>query len=581
VRRLRLGLALEAAVLLTILAVGKPVLVPLTLAFYFGFLLTPPSEWLERVGVPRALSLVMAIGAALASFVTLASVLVAQLADLAKQMQTYSAQMSQKVDTLRHGPLGLLTSFSNAFAELGRVLNSQVSSTQEGTLHLAPEPLSVGQQVGALFRLLEPAGLVGVVVVLTIFVLAGREDLRGRLIQLVGPQNVTVTTRTIDEVVKRISHYLLTQSYINAGFASVIALGLYLIGIPYALLWGVIAGLLRFVPLLGALVAVVMPSLVAFAIFPGWSETLMTVALFVAVDITVANFIEPVVLGRRTGVSSLALLVSALFWTWMWGPVGLVLATPLTVCAAVIGRHSAQLSFLTILLGDEPGLNAEINFYQRVLAGAKGDALRIAKHRAKASSITVALDAVVLPAISLMSRDHQQQTIDDAAAERVLTDLNEIVTQLQSQPPVAPAPDSGVIGLAAASEADALLLRMLGQVSPGLNPLALRSALRSREAAAEEVLRHAPRMVCITALPPASSANARFFCRRLRTELPNCRILVLLASVGDKSASETASRLREAGASSVVFGLTEARDALSTMMRGAPVVELKAASSPG
>lgn len=559
-RRLRLGLIAETALLLAILSLGKPVLVPIALAFYFAFLMTPPSESLERLGLPRSLSVITVVAAAFASFITLASVLVAQLADLAKQMHTYSAQMSQKVAGIRHGRIGLLTSFSDAFSDLSRVLSSQVASTPDAPVRIAPpEAFTVGDQVSALFRLLEPAGFVGIVVVLSIFVLARREDLRGRLIQLVGPQNVTVTTRTIDEVVKRISHFLLTQSYINAGFAGVVATGLYFIGIPYALLWGVIAGLLRFVPLIGAIIAVVLPSLVAFAIFPGWTETLMTVGLFIAVDISVANFIEPVVLGRRTGVSSLALLISTLFWTWLWGPVGLVLATPLTVCAAVIGRHSTQLSFLAILLGDEPGLNEEVNFYQRVLASANRDAYRIVKQRVAETSLSATLDTVVVPALSLMARDHNQQEIDGPTAERVLHDIDEIVERLQPASGIVGAPDNGVLGVPAESNADALLLRMVGLVSPGLKCL----PLLSRDATADEVVRQAPRVVLIAALPPGASANARFLCRKLSTQLPNCRILVLLASGLDKNASETAARLREAGASSVVFGLQAARDVLS------------------
>ena len=252
-RNLNLGRVAEFALIIAILALGRPVLVPVVLAFYLAFVLTPPSDWLERIGLPRPLSVASVVVAALAAIAMLGSVLVAQAADLAGQMKTYSSQMSQKLSGIRNGRLSVLADLSNAMTDLARGLDPAVSQPDRTT---PVRVVSAGQSAferleQAVGPLLEPVALIIIVLVLTIFVLAHREDLRGRLIQLVGPQNVTVTTRTMDEAVKRVSHFLLTQAYINAGFGVVVGVGLYFIGIPYAALWGAIAGLLRFVPMVG------------------------------------------------------------------------------------------------------------------------------------------------------------------------------------------------------------------------------------------------------------------------------------------------------------------------------------------
>ena len=568
-RSLKLSLVGEAALLVAILALGKPVLVPVALAFYFAFVLTPLAERLERLGVPRALSLLGVVGVAASLFAVLGALLFSQLVSLATQLQTYSFQITQKVASLKSGSMGPLASLSYALSTLSQLITAEVSTADHSSqVRLVQQDHSALQQLEATVRpVIEPLAFGGVVLVLTVFMLALREDLRGRLIQLLGPQNVTVTTRTMSEAVNRISHYLLTQAYINAGFGSVIALGLSFIGLPYALLWGAIAGLLRFVPLLGAFIAVLLPSLIAFAIFPGWRETGLTVLLFVVADVAVGNFIEPWVMGKRTGVSSLALLISTLFWTWLWGPLGLVLATPLTVCAAVVGRHVPRLSFLAIALGDEPGLSPSVDFYQRVLAGAKGDALRLVQRRSATSSLGESLDIVVRPSLMLMARDVSQQAIDDTTAGHLVKDIGEVIERLQSKT-VGARPGAGlsVVGVPAETDADALLLKMLSVVSHQVGVSLEVLAVAPRSATVDELALRKPSVVCIGALPPGGSANARFLCRRLRAQLPTCHILVLLPAEVEAHVSETAARLREAGASQVVFTLREAAGAIRQAM---------------
>ncbi len=558
---MNLGRAGELAILVAVLALGKPVLVPVALAFYLAFVLTPPSNWLERFGVPRFLSVAAVVGTALTVVGVLGAVLVTQAADLNRQMKTYAWQMGQKLSGLRAGKLGALGDLSGAFSELGRALDPALGLTTPA----APVRLVAGSESTyqrfeeALGPLLQPLGLVAIVFVLAIFMLGHREDLRGRLIQLVGPENLTVTTRTMAEAVNRVGRVLLTQAYINAGFGAILSVGLYVIGIPYALLWGVIAALLRFVPLLGALIAALLPTLVAFAVFPGWRATLLTLGLFMIVETIVANFIEPMVLGKRTGVSALALLVSALFWTWLWGPAGLVLATPITVCAAVVGRHVPELAFLSIALGDEAGLNAEVNFYQRTLAKVTKDAYRLAKRLAGETSLAQTLDEVVVPALGLMAHDLNVQAITQSDADRVVADVSEIVGRLRpriTQDTSAGAPR--ILGIAAESNADSLLLQMLQVTLAEQFRRLLPLAELNRATALATAIDAAPSLVCIAALPPSGNVNARFLCRRLRAALPQAYILVLMPEAEANRSKEAAARLREAGANGIASNLREA-----------------------
>lgn len=564
-----LGRTGELAIFVVLLALGRPVLVPLALAFYLAFVLTPPSNGLERLGLPRSLSVAAVVGSALAIVGVLGTVLVAQAADLHRQMKTYAWQTSQKLSGLRAGKLGALGDLTGVFSELGRALDPALGPTTSAM----PVRVLVGGQSTyqrleeALGPLVQPLGLVTIVFVLAIFMLGNREDLRGRLLQLVGPQNLTVATRTMAEAVNRVGRVLLTQAYINSVFGAVLAVGLYVIGVPYALLWGALAALLRFVPLLGAVIAALLPTLVAFAVFPGWRGALLTLALFVVVETLASNVVEPVVLGKRTGVSALALLVSALFWTWLWGPAGLLLATPITVCAAVVGRHVPELAFLSIALGDDAGLNVEVNFYQRTLAKALKDAYRLAKRLTAETSLAQTLDDVVVPALGLMVHDLNVQAIDQKDADRVVADISDIVGRLRPQlaDPGGRATWPRVVGVAAESRADLLLLQMLHAtlIEQSLQLLPLAELDRSRALAA--AVEAQPAAICIAALPPSGNVNARFLCRRLRAELPAAHIVVLMPEAERHRSKEAAARLREAGANGVAYNLREATSLLLEM----------------
>jgi len=565
VRALTLSPVIETALVVAILALGRPVFVPVTLAFYLAFIMTPPAERLERLGLPRGVAIASVTGAAFSALGIVGVVLVSQAAELARQMRTYAVQMSAKLTSLHSARTGVFQDLVNAVSEVGHILDTETVKLEDTTpVRVVSGGLSGFERLEqAVGPLLSPVALSIVIVVMAIFVIGKREDLRGRLIRLVGTQNVTVTTRTMVEAVNRVSHFLLTQACINAGYGAAIAIGLYFIGVPYALLWGAVAALLRFVPLLGSAVATLLPALVALAIFPGWSRALFTLGFFLALDLLTANFVEPVVLGKRAGVSPLGLLISALFWAWLWGPVGLVLATPLTVCAAVVGRHVPRLAFLTVLLGDEPGLKPSVEFYQRILAKATRDAQRLARSKVIETSLGETLEELVVPALGLMVVDQNQQTILPSAAERVVKDMGDIVSRLSlaTSARLPAAHSTKIVAIPAESDADRLLLELLALTLAGRAPLVtLENASRAGSVAA--AISEQPDVVCIAAFPPSGSANARFLCRRLRAALPDVRLLVLAPDAVNSRSKEAAARFREAGANDVVYGLREASELL-------------------
>jgi predicted PurR-regulated permease PerM len=558
-RDLSLGRLGQLVLIIAVLHWGRPVLVPLALAVYFAFVLTPPCNRLQQLGVPRGLAVTATLAAALAGLVVLGAILIAQVADLASKMHDYSAQMTSKLSGLRGGGLRIFHDSSRALSELARGLERQLGAPEHlNAVRVVPGGASAMQRLEEAFGpVLEPTAGVLLVLVLTVFALAHREDLRGRLILLLGTQNVTLTTRTMTEAFTRVSHLLLTQAYINSCFGAVIALGLYFIGVPYALLWGAVAGILRFVPLLGPTIATLLPALFAFVSFPGWQHALLTVGLFLVTDLALANFIEPLVVGKRTGVSALALLISAMFWTWLWGALGLVLATPITVCAAVVGRHVPELKFLAVALGDEPGLNPELNFYQRTLARATKDAHRIVRRKLAESSLVRVFDELIVPALRLMLADQSLHAINRETADRVVADLEASVVRLE---PRAAAPElrsHGVLAIAAESSADTLLARMLQMALSEAGVAIELSEALDRASSLERAFSLEPARICITALPPAGNSNARFLCRRLRARLPQAFIVVLAPEPEQQRSGEAAARLREAGASYVAASVGE------------------------
>jgi predicted PurR-regulated permease PerM/methylmalonyl-CoA mutase cobalamin-binding subunit len=566
------------ALIAVVLSVARAVVVPLALAVLLAFVLTPAAERLERWRVRRALAVALVMALALGAVGGFGYVLGLQFVDLSARLADYSGSVRGKVAGLRGAGGGTLDRLQQTVDTVSEALEDQVADTRGAArpVRVVPsDPTPVERFQATVAPVLEPLAMAGIVVILVAFMLAQRDDLRNRLIRLVGKGRLTLTTRTLDEVGQRVSRFLVTQLLINAGFGALVTAGLAAIGVPYALLWGALTVVLRFVPYIGSAIALVLPALLAFAVFPGWRETLLTVALFLALDVLAAYVVEPLVVGHRTGVSSMALLVSALFWTWLWGPAGLLLSTPITVCLAVLGRHVRELEFLGILLGDEPALETDVSFYQRLVAGDEDEAGEIVERQLATHPVEDVFDRVIVPALALAERDRLRREIADDDYEFVVAAARRIVEAVEPPPAGAAGPGdrprAHVLAVAARADADDLGTEMLARL---FAPLACEVERVGSAALASELIERAgtsaPDLVCLLALPPGGVAHARYALKRLRSRFAAMRLVVVRPGAGDLADTEAA-RLREAGADEVVSSLTAARTFATALLASALV----------
>jgi predicted PurR-regulated permease PerM len=573
------------ALIIAILARAQTILVPLALAIVLAFALSPAVKRLER-SLGRGLAVALVVCVALGAVTGFGYLLKRQLVDLSTQMTKYSDSIRQKIVSLRGSEGSGLASLSKSVDRVVRDLDDQVVANQGARpVRVIPAETTAMERIETtLTPVVEPMARTVIVLVLVIFLLIKREDLRDRFIRLTGRGNVTLTTRTLDEAGHRISRFLTHQSAINAGFGIVVALGLFWIGIPYAPLWGFVAAVLRFVPFVGTLIAMVLPAALAFAQFAGWWHLMATLGLFLGLDTLAAYFVEPVVIGAKTGVSSMAMLVSAIFWSWLWGPVGLVLSTPLTVCLAVMGKHVPRLSYLAVLLGDEPALEDELILYQRLLSGDEEEAQEILDRRFHTTPRGQVFDEIIIPVLLLAGRDRGRNEISDADHQYVVRTIRELVDvspELPSGEPETAASDSDssprspprrVLGVSARTATDETIWEMLAQLFDP-RKVQVESAgsayLASEVAAVAE--KELPDVVCVISIPPGGQAQARYICRRLRAKLPRTPILVIRPGL-QANGKETAQKLTQDGASKVCFTLVEAHEATENQLAIAPSV---------
>jgi len=445
-------------VVLAGLYVGQDVFLPVVLAILLAFVLAPFVEVLRRWRLGRVPSVIIAVLVALGIIVSLGAVIGFQLAGLASDLPRYQTTIETKVGSLREGTLGKLPQilkdfgrhFDRAVAEppppqapASSVPNVQSPPEASGPLPVEvhePDPTPVQMARDVLLPVLEPLATMGIVFVVLIFILMQREDLRDRMIRLFGASDLHRTTVAMDDAARRLSRYFLTQLALNAAFGVVAGIGLWLIGVPSPVLWGVFAALMRFVPYIGSFVAALPPILLAAAVDPGWSMALMTLALFLIGEPLMGHAIEPVVYGQSTGLSPFSVVISAIFWTWLWGPVGLIIATPLTLCLVVLGRHVERLEFLDVLLGDRPALTPAENLYQRMLAGDPDEALESAEVLLRDRSLTSYYDEVALRGLQLAANDATRGVLTQRQLDQVRDVIRALVQDLGSHDDVEPHP---------------------------------------------------------------------------------------------------------------------------------------------
>jgi hypothetical protein len=430
--------------------------------------------------------------------------------------------------------------------------------------------------------LLEPIATAALVAVLVIFLLLRREDMRDRLISLVGRGRLTLTTKALDEAGYRISRYLLMQLILNASFGLVVALGLFVLGVPYAFLWGFLAGVLRYIPYLGPWLAAILPLALSILVTRGWATPLAVIGLFLVLETINNMFLEPWLYGRNIGVSDAAAIVAVAFWTWLWGPIGLVLAFPLTVCLVVIGKYVPFLKFFDVLLGDQPALDPHVGFYQRLLAHDQDEASEIAEQRLSESSLEEVFDEVFVAALNYGRRDVEADLVEEDENRRLVAAIAEIADELaetsraaaterESQPTQEDRPLRQVLALAcpARDETDAAGLRLLAQIvdSEKCALEILAPSLLATEVAAR-VQQDEIKLVCIAAVPPGGLSHARYLCKRLRACCGDIKIVV--GRWGLKSPQEKdREQLIAAGGDYVGFSLGETRNQILSLL---PVV---------
>jgi predicted PurR-regulated permease PerM/CheY-like chemotaxis protein len=556
---------------------------------------------LQRRRLGRTTSVLVVVILAFSILGAIGWLVAVEVSSLANDIWRYESNLQRKLTDLRQAGKGdFLDRLQMTFRKVSRETEKQDPTAEEAKEKPTRVIVETDRSAGGILQLLPtvepiigPLFTAGVVILLVIYMLIKREDLRNRLIQLAGTGQVTLTTRAIDEAGRRISSYLLIKSLTNGGFGIALGIGLFLIGVPYAALWAFLTAILRFIPSLGTWVAAICPAALSLVVFESWAPFLLVIGLFAVLEVVTANAIEPKLYGSRIGVSPVALFVALIFWTWLWGPAGLVLATPLTVCLAVLGKHVPQLEFLGILLSDQPALDPDIGYYQRLLAKDQDEAADIATEKLRSSSLEQVFDELFIPALIYAKRDRENGRLGEDDAQFVVEATREIVEELAlAEEKVAQikklagleeaAPERPKVTLVvcpARDETDDTAISMFRHL---LDPATYTTEFSTSAQLASEVValveEKRPAIICIAALPPGGLAHTRLLCKRLRTRFPDVKIVVgrwgLTANV-DKNSNQ----LLAAGADQVGTMLRETQSQVGQLM---PYIRLQpqASSTP-
>jgi len=462
---------------------GREVLLPIALAVLLSFVLAPPVRLLQRLYLPRLAAITIVVLLAFGVIFGLATLMFAQVSQLAADLPSYQSTLREKIQALRGATTasGTLEQASEVLRNLQRELDRPKSAypaspaAPAGTAPDRPIPVEVRQpDPGALQTLatliaplLHPLATTGIIVIFVVFILLQQQDLRNRLISIAGAHDLQQTTMAIDDAGQRLSRLFLMQLALNTAFGLIIGAGLWAIGVPSAPLWGMLALVLRFVPYIGAIVAAILPLIVATAVDPGWSMMLMTAALFLVVEPLIGHVIEPMVYGHSSGLSPVAVVASATFWTWLWGPIGLVLATPLTVCLVVLGRHMERLRFLEVLLGDRPALTPSEIAYQRMLAGDPIEVTEQAQAFLKERALIDYYEEILIGALRLAWADLHRGRLDQQQTLRIRDTVSEVVEDLETHEDLEAHKDSKNALSAAEDERPLVKLQQLEKTGDG------------------------------------------------------------------------------------------------------------------
>ena len=439
--------AVIAAIIIGALYLGREVFIPIALAILLSFALAPLVRLLQRVRLPRPAAVLLVVLFAFAAIFAVGGLIASQLTELAGELPRYEFTMQEKIRSLRGTAAGsgTLERAAEVLQDLRQELNQPKSNPDSSTRipgqESKPIPVEVRQPpptaleslVALISPLLRPLTTTGIVAIFVVFILLQREDLRNRFIKLAGSHDLQKTTAALDDGARRLSRLFLFQVGLNTAFGLVIGTGLWIIGVPNPALWGILSGVLRFVPYVGAAISAIFPLVLAAAVDPGWTMLLWTAGLFLVAEPLVGQVIEPLVYGHSTGLSPVAVVASATFWTALWGPIGLILATPLTVCLVVLGRHVDRFEFLEIMLSDRPPLSPPELFYQRMLAGDPDEAVEKAEEFLKERSLLAYYDEVALPGLKLAQNDLLRGALEVRQTEKIRAAVLELIDDLSDQ----------------------------------------------------------------------------------------------------------------------------------------------------
>jgi len=567
-----------AVLVVAVLYWGRVVIVPVAVAVLLTFVLSPAVAPLQRKlgGVVAVLLVVLVTFGALG---VAGWAVTTQLGSLVQQLPTYKQNVRQKIRDLRwlgQGPAMDVVQATVDDIEAEIAKGTDTGTTARPVVVEAAPVASLWGVPTAIGRWLEPLATAGLVMVLVIFMLLERQDLRNRLITLFGRRHLTITTRALDEAGRRVSRYLLVQALINLFVGICVGVGLYLIGVPYAILWAALAASLRFIPYVGPWIAAIAPIVVSLAAFEGWTRPFLVLALYVGLELFTNVVVESVFYAGAAGVSQVGLLVAVAFWTWLWGPLGLLMATPLTVCLVVVGKYVPGLEFVATMMADSVVLESDVSYYQRLLAGDDAEAAELIEKHVREDADTV-YDAIIIPALNYAERDRLEGRLSSDEQRGIVEDTRDLLQDAAELPGTRPAshgapldgatPTIDVLGWPARGASDALALQMLGallertpcalEILPP--PVLFAEGVRALKERGHQV-------VCIAHLPPSGPSTSRHLVKRLRAALPDITILVGRWAP-PPFADESSALLLEAGAHHVGTTLIETREELEKLQR--------------
>jgi predicted PurR-regulated permease PerM len=570
-------------VVVAVLHFADAVLIPLALATLLAFLLSPIVNRLQDWGCNRVIAVVLTTIVTFALVGGLLFAVAGQFLGLVDKLPQYKENLRAKIQTLRVPGGGSIGKGVDAVFELSEEVQRSAPGTATAppiaqVQIVPPPPNALGVMRGLFGPLIGPLGTAGIVVVFVVFMLLQREELRDRVVRLVGAREMHTTVRAIEDAASRVSRFLLMQTIINTIQGVLVATGLYLLGVPDALLWGALTIVLRFIPYLGPLLAAAGPIALSVAFFDNWTYALLVIALVVALELISNNVLEPWLYGSSVGVSSFALIVAAVFWTWLWGIAGLFLAIPLTVCLVVMGKYIPQLEFLSVLLSDQPGLKPEESFYQRLLSNNAEDAEDFLEEELEEKSLLEVCDTIILPALRFAEQDHDRGAIDENKRRAIVDEIGELADDLREpekkkqetaaeSPLLARGVKFTVLCLPAADRADEVAAQLFARLIElrGIKARAVSiTALKGEMLGLVDEVK--PDAICISATPPAAVIHARYLCKKLRGRVTNVPIIVgLWDARGDTQRANH--RLVSTGANKVVTSYAAGMEELAQLVQ--------------